>query len=154
LYLIDIIIYCYSMYFLFQTGDGKVLPVNEMPLQLEMYNQAGPSMGICMPGIPGACGHGPDIKYNMMGGEDMVPYGLHNFPMDETYSGMYTFEGSQVPNIGGIMHSVVGGNQMGPRWQNGGSWYRSGRPHTGSNWQHGGSGGSVVHGGGFGTLPS
>lgn len=137
------------MYFLFQTGDGKVLPVNEMPLQMDMYNQAGPAMGMGIPGMPGVGGHGPDMNYNMMGGEDMGPYGPQSFPVGGPHPGMYPFRGGRGPNMGGVMRSGRGGNQIGPRGPSGGPWYRPSGPHMGNNWQSGGSGGSAGRGGGF-----
>ncbi|XP_021939926.1 serine/threonine-protein phosphatase 1 regulatory subunit 10-like isoform X3 [Zootermopsis nevadensis] len=128
-----------------RTGDGKVLPINEMPLQIDMYNQGGPPMGIGMPSIPamgGMGGPGPEINYNMMGGEDIGPYGPQGFAMGGPHPGMYPFRGGRGPNMSGGIRSGRGGNQMGPRGPNGGPWYRPNGPHPmGNSWQGGGGGG-------------
>ncbi|XP_063223348.1 serine/threonine-protein phosphatase 1 regulatory subunit 10-like isoform X2 [Bacillus rossius redtenbacheri] len=72
-----------------RTGDGKVVNMNEMPM--EMYNQGGPGPGMPGPG-PGMPGPGmpmgmgmggmpgQDMNYNMMGGE-MGGFPQQGFPM-------------------------------------------------------------------------
>jgi len=137
---------------LLQTGDGKILPVNEMPMPVDMYNQSGPPIGMGMGlAMPGMGGPGPEINYNMMGGEDMGPYGPQGFPMSGPPPGMYQFRGARGPNMGGMMRSGRGGNQMGPRGPNGGPWFRPSGPHMGNNWQGGNSGGGGGGGGGGGN---
>jgi len=135
-----------------QTGDGKVLPVNEMPMPMDMYNQGGPPMGMGMGmGMPGMGGPGPEMNYNMMGGEDMGPYGPQGFPLSGPPPGMYQFRGARGPNMGGMMRSGRGGNQMGPRGPNSGPWFRPSGPHMGNNWQGANSGGGGGGGGGGGS---
>ncbi|XP_069697573.1 serine/threonine-protein phosphatase 1 regulatory subunit 10 isoform X2 [Periplaneta americana] len=130
-----------------RTGDGKVLPVNDMPMQMDMYNQGGPPMGMGMTGMGGMGGPAPDMNYNMMGGEEMgpgVPYGPQRFPMGGPHPGMYPpYRGGRGHNMGGGMRSGrAGSNQMGPRGPGGGPWYRGNGPIMGNNWQGGGGGGS------------
>ncbi|PSN43441.1 hypothetical protein C0J52_02645 [Blattella germanica] len=128
-----------------RTGDGKVVPVNEMPpMPMDMYGPGGPPMGMGMPGM-GAGPPGPDMSFGMMPGDDLGPPG-GPFPPHQGF-----------PNMGGgppppAMFPYQGGNGRGGRDmrrgrgggggpRGNGPWFQSNGPHMGGNWQGGRGGG-------------
>ncbi|XP_049788424.1 serine/threonine-protein phosphatase 1 regulatory subunit 10-like [Schistocerca cancellata] len=124
-----------------RTGDGKIVPINEMPVPMDMYNPGMPPMNMGMPpNIPGPM---PEMSYGMIPDEmnQGAPYPMQGFPMagPPNMFGPYR-GGAQGHNMRG--HNMGGGGRgRGGR----GQWFNpiggGGGSGGGGGWQRGGRGG-------------
>lgn len=123
-----------------RTGDGKIVPINEMPVPMDMYNAGMPPMNMGMPpNIPGPM---PEMNYGMMP-DDMnpsAPYPMQGFPM----AGPPNMFGPGPYRGGAQGHNMRGHNMGGGGRGRGGrgQWFNPiGGGGGGGSWQRGGRGG-------------